>query len=113
MAYHVSFQGYLSAAALALARKHRPVWSTSQRRMTCRCGTDLPCRVRQVFTSRDDWPSHRQLSQVIGLHRRGDDGFCTDCRMVFGLVQYPCTEVRLAVRTFAAELADRILEDLR
>ncbi|GAB3815281.1 hypothetical protein [Micromonospora zhanjiangensis] len=113
MTQRVSVQGFLSAAALALARRHRPVWSAGLRRVVCRCGSDLPCRTREVFIGRQDWPSHRQLAQALAVHRRGEDGFCVDCRMAFGPVRFPCAQARIAVQTFAVELSDRILEHLR
>ncbi|WP_165440064.1 hypothetical protein [Micromonospora kangleipakensis] len=54
----VSYEEYLLAVALTLARRHRPVrcW----RRWRCRCGADLPCRTRhRIPIGRGHWPGER------------------------------------------------------
>ncbi|OON28882.1 hypothetical protein BSA16_24285 [Micromonospora sp. Rc5] len=51
---------YLLAAALTLARRHRPVWSWIRWRRVCRCGSELPCRAkRRVPTSAGYRPGDR------------------------------------------------------
>ncbi|MFI6824311.1 hypothetical protein ACIBJE_25710 [Micromonospora sp. NPDC050187] len=53
----VSYDQYLAATALTLARRHRPVWNHILRRLTCRCGADLPCRIRhRIPIRRMHWP---------------------------------------------------------
>lgn len=44
----VSFDEYLIATALTLARRHRPVWSWQRWRRICRCGNELPCHTRRA-----------------------------------------------------------------
>ncbi|RNL98620.1 hypothetical protein EFE23_13540 [Micromonospora solifontis] len=52
------YEEYLLAAALTLARRHRPVWSWRRWRRVCRCGADLPCHVRhRVPIGRGHWPA--------------------------------------------------------
>ncbi|GAB3334270.1 hypothetical protein GCM10027452_07790 [Micromonospora halotolerans] len=54
----VSYDEYLLAVALTLARRHRPVWSWRHWRRVCRCGADLPCRSRHLIPiNRGHWPS--------------------------------------------------------
>ncbi|SCG39651.1 hypothetical protein GA0074704_0855 [Micromonospora siamensis] len=54
----VSYDEYVLAAALTLARRHRPVWSWQHWRRICRCGRDLPCRSRHpIPINRGHWPS--------------------------------------------------------
>ncbi|MFF4809868.1 hypothetical protein ACFY03_16810 [Micromonospora chersina] len=53
----VSYDQYLSAVAMTLARRHRPAWSWRKWKWTCRCGADLPCRNRhRIPINRDHWP---------------------------------------------------------
>lgn len=53
----VSYDEYVLAVALTLARRHRPVWSWRHWRRTCRCGADLPCRNRHLIPiNRGHWP---------------------------------------------------------
>jgi hypothetical protein len=53
----VTYDEYLAAVALSLARTHAPVWNHILRRTTCRCGRDLPCRARRAIPiSRANWP---------------------------------------------------------
>nr|WP_258545119.1 hypothetical protein [Micromonospora provocatoris] len=53
----VSYDAYLSAAALTLARRHRPVWCWRRWRRACRCGGDLPCHSRhRIPINRGHWP---------------------------------------------------------
>ncbi|MTK00749.1 hypothetical protein FF096_01665 [Micromonospora sp. CP22] len=53
----VSYGEYVAAVALTLAYRHRPVWSWRRWRRVCRCGADLPCRVRhRVPINRGHWP---------------------------------------------------------
>lgn len=54
----VSYDEYVLAVALTLARRHRPVWSWQHWRHVCRCGSDLPCRSRHsIPINRGHWPS--------------------------------------------------------
>ncbi|TYB34799.1 hypothetical protein FXF50_26685 [Micromonospora sp. AP08] len=53
----VSYEEYLFAVALTLARRHRPVWSWRHWRRICRCGATLPCRSRhRIPINRGHWP---------------------------------------------------------
>ncbi|MEV4771017.1 hypothetical protein [Micromonospora humida] len=53
----VSYDGYVAAVALTLARRHRPVWSWQRWRWICRCGAELPCRSRhRIPINRGHWP---------------------------------------------------------
>ncbi|OKI46390.1 hypothetical protein A6A27_37225 [Micromonospora sp. CB01531] len=53
----VSYEEYLIAVALTLARRHRPVWSWRKWRRICRCGADLPCHARhRIPINRGHWP---------------------------------------------------------
>nr|WP_242624227.1 hypothetical protein [Micromonospora kangleipakensis] len=53
----ISYEEYLVAVALTLARRHRPVWSWRKWRQVCRCGADLPCRARhRIPINRGHWP---------------------------------------------------------
>lgn len=53
----VTYDQYVIAAALTLARRHRPKWSWRKWRWVCRCGADLPCRNRhRVPINRGHWP---------------------------------------------------------
>ncbi|GAA0393784.1 hypothetical protein GCM10009541_41010 [Micromonospora gifhornensis] len=57
MGRHVSYDQYVVAAALTLARRHRPVWSWEKWRRVCRCGGELPCRAKhRVPINRGHWP---------------------------------------------------------
>lgn len=38
----VTYDEYVLAAALAFARRHRPIWSWRHWRRICRCGAELP-----------------------------------------------------------------------
>ncbi|ATO15545.1 hypothetical protein CO540_18255 [Micromonospora sp. WMMA2032] len=54
----VSYEEYLIAVALTLARRHRPVWSWERWRKVCRCGSELPCRTtHRIPINRGHWPS--------------------------------------------------------
>lgn len=54
----VSYEEYVLAVALTLARRHRPVWSWRHWRHVCRCGSSLPCRSRhRIPINRGHWPS--------------------------------------------------------
>lgn len=54
----VSYEEYLAAVALTLARRHRPVWSWQRWRRICRCGSELPCQARhRVPINRGHWPT--------------------------------------------------------
>lgn len=54
----VSYEEYLVAVALTLARRHRPVWSWRRWRKVCRCGGELPCHTRhRIPINRGHWPS--------------------------------------------------------
>ncbi|MFG2054514.1 hypothetical protein ACGFI9_10805 [Micromonospora sp. NPDC048930] len=53
----VSYEEYLLAVALTLARRHRPVWCWRRWRRVCRCGADLPCHARhRIPINRGHWP---------------------------------------------------------
>ncbi|MCI4061182.1 hypothetical protein MRQ36_00775 [Micromonospora sp. R77] len=53
----VTYEAYLLAVALTLARRHRPLWSWRRWRRVCRCGADLPCRARhRIPINRGHWP---------------------------------------------------------
>ena len=53
----VSYDEYVLAVALTLARRHRPVWSWRKWRRICRCGAELPCRARhRIPINRGHWP---------------------------------------------------------
>ncbi len=53
----VSYDAYLSAAALTFARRHRPVWCWRRWRRVCRCGAELPCHARhRIPINRGHWP---------------------------------------------------------
>ncbi len=53
----VSYEEYLLAVAMTLARRHRPVWCWRRWRRVCRCGAELPCRARhQIPINRGHWP---------------------------------------------------------
>lgn len=57
MPRHVTYEDYVIAAALTLARRHKPVWSWSEWRIVCRCGSEIPCRVlHRIPISRGHWP---------------------------------------------------------
>ncbi|MDG4833730.1 hypothetical protein O7627_31115 [Solwaraspora sp. WMMD1047] len=50
----ISYDEYLAATAMTLARRHRPLWCRGR----CVCGSTLPCRVRhRPPISRAHWPS--------------------------------------------------------
>jgi hypothetical protein len=110
----IRYDEYLLAAALTLARQHRPVWSRDRLKLRCRCGADFPCASRGRALRRVDWPAHREVGQVLREHRADDDRYCIRCRTEAGrLVTYPCPPVEAAVRTFATELGERLLDGLR
>ncbi|WP_431977228.1 hypothetical protein [Micromonospora haikouensis] len=53
----VTYEEYVVAVALTLARRHRPVWSWKRWRRVCRCGAELPCRARhRIPIGRAHWP---------------------------------------------------------
>lgn len=53
----VSYDAYLSAAALTFARRHRPMWCWRRWRRVCRCGAELPCHARhRIPINRGHWP---------------------------------------------------------
>ncbi|SCE95286.1 hypothetical protein GA0070558_115101 [Micromonospora haikouensis] len=53
----VTYEEYVVAVALTLARRHRPVWSWKRWRRVCRCGAELPCRARhRIPIRRAHWP---------------------------------------------------------
>ncbi|SCF40995.1 hypothetical protein GA0070216_11485 [Micromonospora matsumotoense] len=53
----VTYEDYLLAAALTLARRHRPTWSWTRWRRVCRCGAELPCRAgRRTLLAPGHWP---------------------------------------------------------
>ncbi|TBL38888.1 hypothetical protein EYA84_09070 [Verrucosispora sp. SN26_14.1] len=53
----ISYDEYLSATALTLARRHRPVWCWRRWRRVCRCGADLPCQAQhRIPIERGHWP---------------------------------------------------------
>ncbi|TBL41933.1 hypothetical protein EYA84_05615 [Verrucosispora sp. SN26_14.1] len=57
MTRFVSFKECLAGVALTLTRRHRPAWNHILKRVTCRCGRDLPCRVRhRVPINQGHWP---------------------------------------------------------
>ncbi|MEV1155180.1 hypothetical protein AB0J27_07240 [Micromonospora chokoriensis] len=54
----VSYDEYVLAVALTLARRHQPVWSWQHFRRVCRCGGDLPCRrSHRIPINRGHWPN--------------------------------------------------------
>jgi hypothetical protein len=54
----VSYDEYVLAVALTLARRHQPVWSWRYWRRICRCGGELPCRSRHhIPINRGHWPN--------------------------------------------------------
>lgn len=54
----VSYDQYLIAVAMTLARRHRPVWLWRKWKWTCRCSADLPCHSRHVIPiNRGHWPT--------------------------------------------------------
>ncbi|GGM05282.1 hypothetical protein GCM10012279_23710 [Micromonospora yangpuensis] len=54
----ISYDEYLAAVALSLARTHTPGWNHILKRVTCRCGRDLPCEGRRpIPISRENWPA--------------------------------------------------------
>lgn len=57
----VSYDQYLIAVAMTLARRHRPAWSWRKRRWLCRCGAELPCRNRhRIPINRRHWPAKEE-----------------------------------------------------
>ncbi|MEH0819775.1 MULTISPECIES: hypothetical protein [unclassified Micromonospora] len=61
MRARVSYEDYVVAVALTLARRHRPVWSWRRCRRICRCGAELPCRARhRISIRRGHWPGEEQ-----------------------------------------------------
>jgi hypothetical protein len=67
MEKEVSYGEYLSAVAMTLARRHRPVWSWQRWRRICRCGSDLPCHARhRVPINRGHWPTVTPLQRGSG-----------------------------------------------
>ncbi|GAB2964791.1 hypothetical protein GCM10027280_62060 [Micromonospora polyrhachis] len=54
MKRRVSYEEYLSAAAMTFARRHRPLPLAHR----CTCGADLPCQARhRIPISREHWPT--------------------------------------------------------
>ncbi|TDC00057.1 hypothetical protein E1091_05675 [Micromonospora fluostatini] len=65
MPRHVSYDSYLLAVAVTLARRHGPVWSWRRWRRVCRCGAELPCRSRhRVPINRGHWPEEESPRSV-------------------------------------------------
>ncbi|WP_245670090.1 hypothetical protein [Micromonospora mirobrigensis] len=57
----MSYDQYLIAVAMTLARRHRPVWSWRRWRWVCRCGVDLPCRNRhRIPIGSAHWPEQER-----------------------------------------------------
>jgi len=57
MSRRVSYAEYLTAVAMTLARRHRPMWRLHR----CACGAELPCRFRhRIPISRDHWPTQEE-----------------------------------------------------
>ena len=57
----VSYDQYLIAVAMTLARRHRPAWSWRKWAWVCRCGVDLPCRNRhRIPINRGHWPEQEE-----------------------------------------------------
>jgi hypothetical protein len=57
MKRRVSYGEYLSAVAMTLARRHRPLWLVRK----CACGGDLPCRAtHRIPIRREHWPSQEE-----------------------------------------------------
>ncbi|PYC68524.1 hypothetical protein C7C45_18875 [Micromonospora arborensis] len=53
----VTYDEYLLAVAMTLARRHQPAWSWRKWRRVCRCGAELPCLARhRIPISRGHWP---------------------------------------------------------
>ncbi len=60
MKRRVSYEEYLSAAAMTFARRHRPLW----RQRRCACGADLPCRAtHRIPISREHWPTEHEQTE--------------------------------------------------
>jgi hypothetical protein len=57
MKRRVSYEEFLTAVALTLARRHRPLWRLGR----CRCGAQLPCLVlHRIPISREHWPTEEE-----------------------------------------------------
>ncbi|MFY1701901.1 MULTISPECIES: hypothetical protein [Micromonospora] len=57
MGERITYDEYLAAVALSLARTHAPAWNHILKRTTCRCGRDLPCGGRRpIPIRRENWP---------------------------------------------------------
>ncbi|MCG5462379.1 hypothetical protein [Micromonospora sp. NPDC049645] len=57
----MTYDQYLIAVAMTLARRHRPAWSWPKWRWTCRCGAELPCRSRhRIPIKRTHWPAEEE-----------------------------------------------------
>ncbi len=57
MPRRITYDQFIAAVALTLARRHGPAWNRILKRVTCRCGRDLPCRVRhRLPIKRGHWP---------------------------------------------------------
>ncbi|WP_320067647.1 hypothetical protein [Micromonospora sp. RTGN7] len=53
----VRYEEYVVAAALTLARRHKPVRPWIRWRNVCKCGNELPCRDRRrIPISSENWP---------------------------------------------------------
>ena len=66
MSRYMPYDQYVIATALALAGRHRPVWSWRKWRKLCRCGNDLPCQSRhRLPIQRDSWPTWNAPTQVL------------------------------------------------
>lgn len=60
MTRRVTYDEYVIAAALTLARRHKPVWSWTKWRRVCRCGSTLPCHFRhRIPINAGHWPTDR------------------------------------------------------
>ncbi|MEV4758594.1 hypothetical protein AB0J86_26305 [Micromonospora sp. NPDC049559] len=56
----VTYGEYLTAVALTLARRHRPLWLVNR----CACGAILPCHAtHRIPISRDHWPRQEDTEE--------------------------------------------------
>lgn len=61
MQRRVSYDEYLTAVALSLARRHRPLWGGRR----CVCGTALPChRTHRPPIGREHWPAQEEQGMI-------------------------------------------------
>lgn len=57
----VTYDQYLIAVAMTLARRHRPAWSWQRWNWVCRCGAELPCHSRhRIPINRGHWPAEEE-----------------------------------------------------